>query len=328
MTEKSPSPTGHARGAGLAPADGRPLCVRPAARFGVATLLGLVTFSLSGCSLIVLDPKGPIGKGDATILIDSTVVMLAIVVPTILATLAFAWWFRASNPRARRLPEFVYSDRVEIVTWSIPLLTIMLLGGVIWLGSHELDPATPLASQYAPLNVQVVSLDWKWLFIYPEQRVASVNRLVIPVGVPVHFKLTSGSVMNTFFVPQLGSMIYTMYGMESTLYLMADEPGTFLGESIMISGDGYPDMHFNVEAVTPDRFKAWVNETRGGGGETLTSQAYQDLAKQGVLSQPIAYSGVEEGLFHKITTQALPPGPGPQPEASPGTNKRQQGQEQ
>ena len=326
MTEKSRFPTGFAGvPTGLAPGR-RASSWRSGTRFGRAALIGLGAIGLSGCSLIVLDPKGPVGRGDATILIDSTVIMLAIVVPTILATLAFAWWYRESNPRALRLPEFVYSGQVEIVTWSIPLLTIMLLGGVIWLGSHELDPATPLASQYAALNVQVVSLDWKWLFIYPEQRVASVNRLVVPVGVPVRFTLTSGSVMNTFFVPQLGSMIYTMNAMESTLYLMANEPGTFLGESNMISGDGYPDMHFNVEAVAPDRFNAWVAETRGRG-QTLTSQAYEDLAKQGVLAQPIAYADVEAGLFHKITTQAIPPAPGPLNGPGPATQHLQGSQE-
>jgi cytochrome o ubiquinol oxidase subunit 2 len=251
--------------------------------------------------------------------------MLAIVVPTILATLAFGWWFRESNPRARRLPEFVYSGQVEIVTWSIPLLTIMLLGGVIWIGAHELDPAAPLASQYAALNVQVVSLDWKWLFIYPEQRVASVNRLVLPVGVPVRFTITSGSVMNTFFIPQLGSMIYAMNGMESRLNLMAEQSGTFLGESNMIDGDGYPDMRFTVEAVPQEGFTAWIDQTRSGGGAALTAQAYRDLAKQHVVSRPMAFSDVEEGLFHKVTTQAIPPGTGPEPEASPGAKERHEG---
>jgi cytochrome o ubiquinol oxidase subunit 2 len=324
MTEKSRFPRCRNRAADGLASDHRPaLSSRVAARLAPVALTGLVASCLSGCNLAVLNPKGPVGEGDATILIDSTVIMLAIVVPTIFATLAFAWWYRASNPRARRLPEFVYSGQVEIVTWSIPLLTIMLLGGVIWLGSHELDPANPLASQYAALNVQVVSLDWKWLFIYPEQRVASVNRLVIPVGVPVHFTLTSGSVMNTFFVPQLGSMIYTMNGMQTTLYLMANEPGTFLGESNMISGDGYPDMHFTTEAMPPDRFEAWVSEMRQSG-KTLTSQVYQDLTKQGVLPQPIAFSDVEAGLFHRIATQAIPPGPGPETEPSPGAKERQE----
>ncbi len=251
------------------------------------------------------------GRGDATILLDSVAIMLAIVVPTIVATLAFAWWFRASNTRAIHLPDFEYSGQVEMITWSIPILTIMLLGGVTWIGSHELDPAQPLAAEAAPVDVQVVSLDWKWLFIYPAQRVASVNRLVIPAGVPVHFALTSASVMNAFFIPDLGSMIYTMNRMATDLNLIADKPGEFLGESAMFSGDGFADMHFNVEAVPPDQFKAWVDETRNSGGKTLDSDAYKALAKQSMNVAPFVYSDIEPDLFQRILTQALPPGPGP-----------------
>ena len=165
--------------------------------------------------------------------------MLAIVVPTIAATFAFAWWFRASNTRATYLPDWEYSGRIELIVWAIPLLVIMLLGGVAWIGSHDLDPAKPLASNTPPLEVQVVSLDWKWLFIYPDQHIASVNQLVVPAGTPIHFSLTSASVMNAFFVPQLGSMIYTMNGMTTQLYLQADAPGTFLGLSSHFSGDGF-----------------------------------------------------------------------------------------
>jgi cytochrome o ubiquinol oxidase subunit 2 len=150
--------------------------------------------------------------------------MLAIVVPTIAATFAFAWWFRASNARARYLPDWVFSGRIELIVWSIPLLVIMLLGGVAGIGSHDLDPAKPLTSDTPPFEVQVVSLDWKWLFIYPSHGVASVNQLVIPAATPIHFSLTSASVMNVFFVPQLGSMIYTMNGMTTQLNLQADSP--------------------------------------------------------------------------------------------------------
>ena len=145
-------------------------------------LLLLVAVSLlGGCDKGVLDPQGPVGTADKSILIDSVAIMLAIVVPTIIATLAFAWWFRASNTRAIYRPEFVYSGRIELIVWSIPLLVIMLLGGVIWIGAHELDPAQPLASDTAPLEIQAVSLDWKWLFIFPKQRIASVNQLVARV---------------------------------------------------------------------------------------------------------------------------------------------------
>jgi cytochrome o ubiquinol oxidase subunit II len=282
----------------------------------------LALLALTGCEPGILPSHGVVGKGDTTIMIDSFAIMLAIVVPTIVATLAFAWWFRSSNSRARRRPDFIYSGQIEMITWSIPLMTIMLLGGVAWLGSHELDPARPLPSEEVPLNVQAVSLDWKWLFIYPDHNVATVNRLVIPVGTPVHFRLTSASVMNAFFVPKLGSMIYTMNRMTTQLYLNADQPGTFLGMSSHFSGDGFADMEFKVEALPTDRFSAWVDETRKGAAATLTSQAYRDLSKQSMKVAPFAYSAVEPDLFHKIVTQALPPGPGPIVETSPGASKR------
>jgi len=283
---------------------------------------GFALLSLTGCEPGILPSRGLVGKGDTQILIDSLAIILVIVIPTILATFAFGWWFRSSNSNARHRPEFVYSGKIEMITWSIPLLTIMLLGGVAWLGSHKLDPYEPLPSDDPALNVQVVSLDWKWLFIYPDQNIASVNRLVIPVGTPVHFTLTSASVMNAFFVPQLGSMIYTMNGMATQLNLIADEPGTFLGMSSHFSGDGFADMEFKVEALQMEKFSAWVDETRNGGSATLTSQTYAELAKQSRNIAPFTYSAVEPDLFHKIVAQALPPGPGPLAETSPGALKR------
>jgi cytochrome o ubiquinol oxidase subunit II len=187
----------------------------------------------------------------------------------------------------------------------------MLLGGVAWIGSHDLDPAKPLASDTPPLEIQGVSLDWKWLFIYPGQGVASVNQLVVPAGVPIHFSLTSASVMNAFFIPQLGSMIYTMNGMTTQLNLQADNPGTFLGLSSHYSGDGFSDMHFDVQAMPAERFAAWVNATRHTG-TTLDDGSYAALAKQSANVSPFTLGAVESGLFQKIVTQQLPPGPGPQ----------------
>ena len=150
----------------------------------------------------VLDPQGPIGAAERLILLNATVIMLAVIMPVIVLTLGFAWWFRAGNTRARYLPDWEYSGRIEMVVWSIPALVIVFLGGMAWIGSHDLDPPKPLASATArPLEIQVVSLDWKWLFIYPEQGVASVNRLVVPAGTPLHFSITSAGVMNSFFVP-------------------------------------------------------------------------------------------------------------------------------
>jgi cytochrome o ubiquinol oxidase subunit 2 len=236
--------------------------------------------------------------------------MLAVVVPTIFATLGVAWWYRASNRRARRQPEFVYSGRVEIVVWSIPALVIIFLGGIAWIGSHDLDPAQPLPSKAAPLDVQVVSLDWKWLFIYPKLGIASINRLVVPAGVPLHLMVTSASVWNVFWVPQLGSMLYCMNGMAGTLYLEADHPGVYRGESAMISGDGFADMHFDTDAVTEGQFEGWVASTRSAG-PALDDAAYRDLLRQSVPPQPYTYRSVRPGLFADIVMLRLPPGEGP-----------------
>ena len=272
----------------------------------------LSLLALGGCQeLLVLHPKGVVGEGTSSLLVGSFIIMLPIVIPTMLAALLFGWWYRASNTRAYYQPSFVESGKIEIVTWSLPLLTIMLVGSVAWIGSHDLDPAKPLSSDEEALKVQGVSLDWKWLFIYPDQNVASVNRLVIPAGVPIRFSLTSASVMNAFFVPQLGSMIYTMNGMATPLNLNANEAGTFLGLSAMFSGNGFADMHFETEAVPKADFDAWTKEAGSGGGPALSSQAYKDLSVQSMNVAPFTYSSVEPGLFDKIVTQELPPGPGP-----------------
>jgi cytochrome o ubiquinol oxidase subunit II len=285
----------------------------------------LAPIVLTACEPAVLDPQGLVGIAEKTILIDSMAIMLAIVVPTIAATFAFAWWFRASNTRARQLPDWKYSGRIELIVWSIPLLVIMLLGGVAWIGSHDLDPAKPLASDTPPLEIQGVSLDWKWLFVYPSQGVASVNQLVVPAGVPIHFSLSSASVMNAFFVAQLGSMIYTMNGMTTQLNLQADSPGTFRGISSHYSGDGFSDMHFDVRAVAADQFDAWVEATRNTG-PTLDAESYAALTKQSMNNTPFTFRAVDAGLFHEIVTQKLPPGPGPQsgrpdPTVSPRTEQ-------
>jgi cytochrome o ubiquinol oxidase subunit 2 len=266
---------------------------------------------LTACQEGVLDPKGFVGLSDKTILIDSLAIMLAIVIPTIAATCAFAFWFRAANTKAIYLPEWEYSGRIELIVWGIPLLVIMLLGGVAWVGSHELDPYEPLPSKTPPLEVQGVSLDWKWLFIYPNQHVASVNELVVPAGRPIHFSLTSASVMNVFFIPQLGSMIYTMNGMVTQLNLIADAPGTFRGQSSHFSGDGFSDMHFEVQAVPQDRFAAWVDATRNAGS-ALDAGSYTALEHQSVIARPFTYRAADSTLFPQIVAQKLPPGPGPE----------------
>jgi cytochrome o ubiquinol oxidase subunit II len=296
----------------------RPLVVAAARRTIIAAPI-----AVTACQPAVLSPEGVVGIAEKTLLIDSLAIMLAIVLPTIAATFAFAWWFRASNTRAKFLPGFTYSGRLELIVWAIPILVIMLLGGVIWIGSHELDPARPLASKTPPLDIQVVSLDWKWLFIYPNQGVASVNQLMLPVEVPIHFHLTSASVMNAFFIPQLGSMIYTMNGMTTQLNLLANSPGTYRGLSSHFSGDGFPGMHFDVHAVPAEQFSTWIENTRASG-PTLDAASYATLSKQSVDVSPFTYRATSPELFQQIASQSLPPGPGPQagrpnPNVSPRT---------
>ena len=266
--------------------------------------------ALSGCADSVLAPIGPVGDADRTILLDSVAIMLAIVVPVIVATLAFAWWFRAGNERARRLPRWSYSGRLELIIWSIPALVVLFLGGIAWIGSHDLDPARPLASHTRPLQLQVVALDWKWQFNYPDEHIAILNRLVLPAGVPLRLRITSATVFNVFFVPQLGSMIYAMAGMRSELHLQADRPGTYLGESANFSGDGFPTMHFPVEVLTAGQFRAWAAGTRGHG-PALTELSYRALLRQSSAVAPYSYGDVQPGLFDRIVSLQLPPGSGP-----------------
>lgn len=271
----------------------------------------------------VLDPRGPVGAAERTILLDALAIMLGIIIPTSIATVAFAWWFRADNPRARYKPDFVFSGRIELIVWSIPTLTIIFLGGMTWIGSHELDPATPLASKAKPVSVQVVSLDWKWLFIYPEQGIATINQLTVPAGVPIKFELTSASVMNAFFVPQLGSMIYTMNGMTTKLNLQADHPGDYYGRSTMFSGDGFPGMEFTLHAVSPDAFGTWA-QVQKQNHDRLDTFRYAALSQQSMNERAAIFGDVEPDLFEKIVSHSVAPGPGPQ-EGRPDKNVKERG---
>jgi len=276
---------------------------------GLARKAPLSLLALLGGCTGVLDPQGPIASAEKTILFNSLGIMLAIVIPTILATLGVAWWFRASNARAKYLPDWEYSGRIEMVVWAIPAMTVLLLGGIGWVGSHDLDPRKPLPSTTSPIAVEVVSLDWKWLFIYPDLGIASVNRLIVPAGAPIRFALTSDGVMNSFFVPQLGSQIYTMAGMTSQLSLLADAPGVYRGLSAQFSGDGFADMHFETQAVTPAAFAAWAQGAKATG-PVLDAAAYTALSRPGT-SARVTYRAVDPALFQNILSRKQPPGPGP-----------------
>ena len=254
---------------------------------------------LTACEPGVLNPAGPVAAGERTLLINSVLIMLTIIVPVIVLTLIFAWWFRAGNAKARYQPEFTYSGRLELLVWSIPALVVIFVGGLAWIASHELDPPRPLRSAVKPIRVDVVSLDWKWLFIYPEQGVASINRLVIPAGTPVTFRITSATVMNSFFVPRLGSQIYAMSGMTTKLNLMADQPGQYRGLSAHYSGKGFPGMAFKVDAVPRGGFDQWVSGAKGQGA-SLDGPHFMQLMKDSENVKPYTYRAVLPGLFDRV----------------------------
>lgn len=280
------------------PAGGRSrTCLLLAGLCGAALLLGGCTFE----NAPILDPKGPIAHLERTILFRAFAIMMIVVIPVFVMTFWFAWRYRASNTKARYEPNWM-SDKVDAVVWLVPALIVLSLGVHVWIYTHELDPYKSIESSAAPLEVEVVAQDWKWLFIYPGQGIATVNELVFPEKVPLSLKITSDTVMNSFFIPALGGQIYAMAGMQTQLNLLADASGRFVGRNTQYSGDGFPDQKFEAVAVSNDDFDAWVAKVKQST-ETLDDTAYADLARPSE-DHPVAYySSVESGLFHKILSK-------------------------
>src|SRR5579863_9124701 len=248
-------------------------------RLAVPLLSGLIaSVGLSGCKLEVLDSKGVIGAAESSLIATATYAMLLVVVPVIVLTLIIAWRYRASNKNATYAPKWAHSTAIEVVVWTIPAAIILFLGILTWKTTHELDPYKPLESNVKPINVEVVALDWKWLFIYPDLGVASVNQLAFPVGTPVNFRITSDSVMNSFFIPQLGSQIYAMAGMQTKLHLLADHAGDYAGISANYSGKGFSDMKFRALAMSPADFDAWVKKVKTAP-DGLSMDVYAGVAR-------------------------------------------------
>ncbi len=267
--------------------------MRAAVRLG---FLVMAAGLLAGCSGL-LDPQGPIAGQQRTLLFNAFAIMMVVVGPVIVMALGFAWWFRAGNTRAKYAPDWAYSGQIELVVWAVPAMIVILVGAVGWIGSHQLDPPKPIVSNVKPLPIQVVALDWKWLFIYPEQGVATVNQLVVPEGTPLQFELTSYTVMNAFLVPQLGSMIYAMPGMATKLNLQADRAGEYPGLSSHFSGDHFSDMRFVVRAVKSEAFAAWVEEAKAAA--VLDEAAMATLAKPGPAKVQV-YKDPDMHLFDTI----------------------------
>lgn len=256
---------------------------------------------LAGCSeLVVLEPKGPIGAGDRAVILEAFGVMLVVVIPVILMSIAIPWRYRAQNTDAAYAPDWHHSTLIEAVIWLVPALIVAVLGALVWSSSHRLDPYKPLVADAPPVRVEAVSLDWKWLFIYPDLGIATVNQLVFPAKTPLALRLTSDSVMTAFFVPELGSQIYSMAGMQTQLNLMADEPGHYWGDNTQYSGNGFHDMHFEAKAVTPDEFQHWVEQVRQSP-DRLDTEGFAQLEQPSKGWAPVRhFSSVVPGLFESI----------------------------
>ena len=271
---------------------------RAAAAFGLS-------ISLGGCQLAVLNPQGSVGQAERELIITAFVLMLIVVVPTITATLVFAYRFRASNTRVEHRPDWAHSTKLEVILWGIPLAIVAVLGTITWQTSHTLDPYRPLTVGGKPLDIDVVALDWKWLFIYPELGIASVNEVAFPAGRQVAFHITSDTVMNSFFIPQLGSMIYGMAGMQTQDHLIADHPGRYGGLATMINGRGFADMHFTAIATDGEAaFDQWVARVRAAP-DHLNTATYPKLAAPSEADPVHYFSVAEPHLFDSIIAKYM-----------------------
>ncbi|MDO6840423.1 ubiquinol oxidase subunit II [Paraglaciecola chathamensis] len=260
---------------------------------------------LSGCEGGVLDPKGQVGIDEKYLIVVATVLMLLVVIPVIGMTLYFAWRYREGREHEIYDPKWAHSTKIEVVVWLIPIVIIAILGTLTWYSTQELDPYKPLDHKHEPITIQVVSLNWKWLFIYPEQGIATVNEVVFPKDVPVEFKITSDTTMNSFFIPQLGSQIYSMAGMTTRLNLIANEAGEFDGISANYSGAGFTGMKFKAIAKDSEQdFEKWVSAVKHSPA-TLSDDSYAQLAKHSE-NNPVSYYGsVDSQMFQHIVMQFM-----------------------
>ena len=275
---------------------------------GLVPLLG--TLLLGGCNMTLLNPTGQVGLEQRNLIITATLLMLLVVVPVIVMTFLFAWKYRASNKDAIYTPKWSHSTKIEVAVWTIPVLIIIALGYITYISTHELDPYRPIESDVKPITIEVVALDWKWLFIYPEQGIATVNKIVFPAHTPINFKITSDAVMNSFFIPGLGGQIYAMAGMQTKLHLIADRNAEMDGISANYSGAGFTGMKFKAISTTQEDFDAWVNEVKKSPKQ-LDQAEYAALAKPSQNNPVELYSSVTPNQFQIIVDkyEGMKPGP-------------------
>ena len=276
-------------------------------------LLVLPAALLAGCNLVLLHPAGAVAAQQGHLIVVSTILMLLVIVPVMALTVLFAWRYRKSNTEATYTPDWDHSTQLELVIWAAPLLIIIALGAVTWINTHTLDPyrslrrldAThPVTADAKPLTVEVVALDWKWLFIYPEQGIAVVNELAAPVDVPITFKITASSVMNSFFIPSLAGQIYAMPGMETQLHAVMNRSGDYDGFSANYSGAGFSDMRFKFHSLSAADFEHWV-QTVKAGGQALDRNGYLQLERPSEREPVRRYATVADGLYDSILGRTI-----------------------
>ncbi|MEK7612781.1 MAG: ubiquinol oxidase subunit II [Patescibacteria group bacterium] len=246
-----------------------------------------------------LDPQGFIAGKELTLILNATLTMLIVIVPVLILTFFFAWQYRARNKKATYTPDWEHAKMDELIWWAIPFEIVLILGALTWGSTHELDPQKPIDATLPPLTIEVVALPWKWLFIYPEQRIATVNYIAFPVDRPVAFKVTADAPMNSFWIPALGGQIYAMTGMVTSLNLMANATGTFRGSSANYSGEGFAHMQFTAESLSVQDFDAWIGGIKTLSPDTLTRDAYAKLVEPSV-DEPRFFADVEKNLFDII----------------------------
>lgn len=270
----------------------------------------------AGCQMVVLDPAGDVARQQGNLVIASTLLMLVIIVPVMALTVFFAWRYRAANTEATYKPDWDHSTQLELVIWAAPLLIIICLGALTWVGTHLLDPYRPLArtapgrpvtAEMRPVEVQVVALDWKWLFLYPEYGIATVNELAVPVDRPVRFRISASSVMNSFYIPALAGQIYAMPGMETRLHGAFDRTGDFTGFSANYSGAGFSQMRFRARSLSDADFAAWVQTARAGGG-TLDRATYLALERPSAKEPVRRFAAIDANLFDAVVNLCVDPG--------------------
>jgi len=271
-----------------------------------AALIGGIAWLLRGTDIAVLNPQGWVAEQQRDLFLFTTSLSLLIVVPVFSLALFIAWKYREGNTKAKYMPEWDKNKWIEAVWWGIPCAIILVLAVVTWQTSHSLDPYKKLDSSVKPIEVQVVALQWKWLFIYPEHDIASVNLVEFPVNTPVNFSITADAPMNSFWIPSLGGQVYAMSGMSTKLHLIADKPGDYRGSSANISGEGFASMVFTARAVSNEEFKDWTDQAKAA--QTLDMESYEALARPSEVTEPAQYALRDKDLYGKIVMKYMDPG--------------------